>query len=88
MTDSDTQQELAELRREVAALSEARATRTVPAPRPEPPPEAATRAENTPDLSAQLEELVELVNTELRDNPLVAGVAIFVAGLIVGRLVR
>jgi hypothetical protein len=88
MTDNETQQELAELRREVAALSEARAARTVPDPPEEPPATEGSGTENEIDLSAQLEELVRLANAELRDNPIVAGAAIFVAGLLVGRLLR
>jgi hypothetical protein len=38
--------------------------------------------------SAHVEELVDLMGHELRDNPVATGVAIFVAGLLVGRLLR
>lgn len=89
MTDADTQKELEELRQQVAALSEARRARPA-APRDEVPAEAPVddvRAEEH-GLGDQLEELVGLLGDELRDNPLAAGVAIFVAGVVVGRLLR
>ena len=39
-------------------------------------------------LGDHIEELVGLLGDELRDNPLAAGVAIFVVGVLVGRLLR
>lgn len=89
MTDVDTQKELEELRQQVAALLEARRARPEP-PQNEAPAEVAV--DHVPaeehGLGEQLEELVGLLGDELRDNPLAAGVAIFVAGVLVGRLVR
>ena len=88
MTDSETRKELEELRRQGAALSEARrAQRKSPKPdSPEAPAETAAIEEQ--GVSAHIEELVDLVGNELRDNPVATGVAIFVAGLLVGRLMR
>lgn len=88
MTDSDTQKQLEELRSQVAALKEARRARPEE-PEPEAP-EAPTgiAASDAHDISTQIKELVGLMEGELRDNPVVTGVAIFVAGLLVGRLLR
>ena len=89
MTDVDTQKELEELRQQVAALAEARRARPAP-PQDEAPAEVPV--DHVPaeeqGLGDHIEELVGLLGDELRDNPLAAGVAIFVAGLLVGRLLR
>jgi len=94
MTDASTQKELEELKRQVAALGEARRARPeasrADAPEAEAPAEVVL--EDAPaeehGLVDQVEELVGLLGDELRDNPLAAGVAIFVAGVVVGRLLR
>ena len=58
-------------------------------PKPEgPEAPAETAATEEQGVSAHIEELVDLVGHELRDNPVATGVAIFVAGLLVGRLMR
>jgi hypothetical protein len=88
MTDTETQKELEELKRQVAALSEARRAQREPT-KPqasEASAEAAATVEH--GFSAHVEELVDLMGHELRDNPVATGVAIFVAGLLVGRLLR
>ena len=85
MTDPDLQRQLADLKQEVAALSAARAAA---AAEPEPPvdPVGLTDADDSP--FEQVEELVQLLEKELRDNPVVSGLAIFAAGVLVGRLLR
>ena len=88
MTDAETQKELEELKSQVAALSQARRAEREP-----PGPAAtATPAESPPadehDLEDQIEKLVDLMGDELRNNPVLTGVAIFVAGLLVGRMLR
>ena len=40
------------------------------------------------DLKQQIEELVDVLADELRDNPMLTGLAIFAAGILVGRLMR
>jgi hypothetical protein len=90
MTDADTQKELEDLKRQVAALSAARRTRGKAAPQPEVQTEPAAESTTTEDrsIASQVEELVGLLESELRDHPMVRGAAIFVAGLIVGRMLR
>ena len=97
MTDTDTQTELEALRREVAALSAARRAKREPGraqatpetetePKPSEPPAESAASEDR--VASQVEELVGLLESELRDNPMVTGAAIFVAGLFVGRMLR
>jgi len=101
MSDAETRKQIEALKKEVAALSKAR---EASAARPEPEPESesvdvevevavegeatASSAAPTGDFRDQIEELVETLGEELRDNPVVTGLAIFVAGLLVGRLLR
>jgi len=90
MAASDTQKEIEDLKRQVAALSAARlaqAEATEPA-MTEAPEESAPASEHDRAIHEHIEELVDLVGNELRDNPIATGVAIFVAGLLVGRLLR
>jgi hypothetical protein len=88
MTDAETKRELEELRSQVAALSQARLAEPVPPG----PAAAAAPAESPPadehDLENRIEELVDLMGDELRNNPVLTGVALFVAGLLVGRMLR
>ena len=88
MTDAETQKELEELKSQVAALSQARRAE----PEPASPAAAAAPAESPPadghDLEDQIEKLLDLMGDELRNNPVLTGVAIFVAGLLVGRMLR
>jgi hypothetical protein len=94
MTDNDLQSQLEALKQQVVDLSAARqeaADSTV-----------ADSARSSGDSGAveptkesearqpldQIEELVRLLEKELRDNPLASGLAIFIAGLLAGRLLR
>ena len=97
MADSETQKELEELRRQVATLAETRAHSETAPPEVTESASARSVAEESPEeagiaqspsLAEQIEELVDVLGDEFRDNPALAGVAIFAAGLLVGRLLR
>ncbi|UCE89893.1 MAG: hypothetical protein JSW10_03450 [Pseudomonadota bacterium] len=89
MSNQDMQRELDELRKEVAALSKARKQRE-----PEPPPEeeeAPVTAEPGADENAikgQVEELLKLLQDEIRDMPAITTMAVFALGILMGRYMR
>lgn len=89
MRNEEIKAELAALRAEVVALAEAR----------EQGPEAAAEPDSsavedggseTEDegLMGQVHELVELLENELRETPMVSGLVIFSLGILVGRFLR
>ena len=89
MSNEEMQQELERLRKEVAALSQARQEK-----KPEPPPEeeeALTTdqpAEADQATKGQVEELIKLLQDEIRDMPTITTVAVFALGILVGRFLR
>ena len=89
MRNEEIKAELAALRAEVVALAEAR----------ERGPELGTEQDSsavedgsseTEDegLMGQVHELVELLENELRETPMVSGLVIFSLGILVGRFLR
>jgi hypothetical protein len=99
MRNEEIKSELSALRAEVVALAAAREKAAQPAP----PPEAATlsTATGTTAVGAQappdaehegfmghVQELVELLENELRETPVISGLAIFSIGILVGRYLR
>lgn len=89
MSNEETQGEIERLRKEVAALSQARQEK-----RPEPPPEeeevlaTAQPAEDDQAMKRQIEELIDLLKEEIRDMPTITTVAVFALGILVGRFLR
>jgi hypothetical protein len=99
MANDDVKRELEALRAEVAALSKARSESrrgrkaAEAGADPESDPEAAVDEsdESSPpefDIKNHLEDLVELLENEVKDLPVAACLAIFVAGVLVGRITR
>ena len=97
MANDDVKRELEALRAEVAALSKARSEsrreRRAAGAGAEPDPEAAVDEsdESSPpefDIKNHLEDLVELLENEVKELPVAACLAIFVAGVLVGRITR
>lgn len=94
MRNEEIKSELAALRAEVVALAAAREKAAEPAP----PPEASalstsTGAEAPSDTEhegfvGQVQELVELLENELRETPVVSGLVIFSIGILIGRFLR
>ena len=89
MSNEEMQGELERLRKEVAALSQARREK-----RPEPPPEeeealsTPQAAEDDQVMESQVEELLKLLKDEIRDMPTITTVAVFALGILVGRFLR
>ena len=95
MRNEEIKGELAALRAEVVALAEARKQAPEPQGAPEPPKESAlaTKEDTSSETEhegfmGQVQELVELLEHELRETPVVSGLAIFSLGILVGRFLR
>ena len=95
MRNEEIKAELSALRAEVLALSEAR--KQAPAPPEAAPDQAALAMEESDESSGeaeregfigQVQELVELLESELKDTPVVSGLVIFSVGILVGRFLR
>jgi hypothetical protein len=92
MRNEEIKAELAALRAEVVALSAAREQTAEPGP----PPEASTSATKDdagPEgehegILGEIQELIELLENELRETPMVSGLVIFSLGILVGRFLR
>ena len=95
MRNEEIQSELAALRAEVVALADAR-KQAPEAQQPPAPPDSPALASDQDASSetehegfmGQVQELVELLEHELRETPVVSGLAIFSLGILVGRFLR
>lgn len=92
MRNEEIKSELAALRAEVVALAEARKQSDS---HPATPPEAIQEGEYESEAVAegegflgQVKELVELLEEELKETPMVSGLVIFSVGILVGRFLR
>lgn len=95
MRNEEIKGELAALRAEVLALAEARKQAPEPQDAPEPPEESAlaTEADASSETEhegfiGEIQELIELLENELRETPVVSGLVIFSLGILVGRFLR
>ena len=93
MADEDMKAELAALRAEVAALAEARqkdAERRGSLPPEGSPANAGAISvdEAHEGFVGQMQEIIELLEHEIKETPVVAGIAGFMVGVVVGRLLR
>ena len=91
MGTSDVQKELDQLRKEVAALSAARKQKEPPTTQDDDVDEAPTDAEQGEQEHAikdQIEELIKLMQDEIRDMPAVTTLVVFALGIIMGRHLR
>ena len=99
MRNEEIKAELSALRAEVVALAAAREKAAQPAAPPEPgalstatgTTAAGTPAPTSPEhegFMGQVQELVELLENELRETPVVSGLVIFSLGILVGRFLR
>lgn len=90
MKNQEIKSELDALRAEVAALAAAREQAA------EPQAEASTLASEEDATSegehegfmGEVQELIELLENELRETPMVSGLVIFSLGILVGRFLR
>jgi len=93
MSSNETSLELEKLRAEVAALRAAKeeAATEPAAESSEPAPSSAAdpeKAEPGEHIKNQLEELTDLLETEIRDLPTITCLAVFTAGVLLGRFLR
>lgn len=85
MTDQDLENELKELRQQVATLSAAREQAAKEASEPEPQP-SKSQPQRRSTFDEQLEELYELLEEQIRDIPTLTAIGIFALGVLLGRL--
>ena len=89
MSTSDVQQELAALRKEVAALSAARKQKEAPAGPDNDDARTDTEQRDAGNaIKGQIEELTTLLQEEFREMPAVTTLAVFALGVLMGRLLR
>ena len=92
MRNEEIKAELSALRAEVLALAEARkeaeAQATPQARTIDEAEEQSEIAEETEGFMGQVKELVELLEDELKETPVVSGLVIFSVGILVGRFLR
>ena len=91
MSKDDMQQELERLRAEVAALSKAK-QEGKPLPGEESADSDSAQSENNQsfgdELKSQMEEMIELLETEIREQPAMTALVIFSLGILMGRFLR
>lgn len=92
MRNEEIKAELSALRAEVLALAEARKQSQAMAA---PPPQATAESddhtkvgEEDDGFMGQVKELVELLEEELKETPVMSGLVIFSVGILVGRFLR
>lgn len=90
MSNVDTQKELEQLRKQVAELSAARKQQKAepPPPKEEQEPEVSEPAEVEPAVKGQVEELLKLLQHEIRDMPAITTLTVFALGILMGRYLR
>ena len=89
MRNEEIKAELAALRAEVVALAEAREQGPEPVAEPDSSAVEDVASETEDEgLMGQVQELVELLENELRETPMVSGLVIFSLGILVGRFLR
>jgi len=89
MSTSDVQEELKQLREEVAALSAARKQKESPTTSEnEEAPTDTEQGGTEHAIKGQIEELIKLLQDEIRDMPAVTTLAVFALGVLMGRHLR
>jgi len=89
MSTSEVQQELAKLRKEVAALSTARKQKAPTETLDDHEASTDTEHENSGNaIKGQIEELTTLLQDEIREMPALTTLTVFALGVVMGRLLR
>ena len=89
MSTSEVEQELARLRKEVTALSAARKQKESPTTQDDDDaPTDTDQGEQEHAIKDQIEELIKLLQDEIRDMPAVTTLVVFALGIIMGRHLR
>jgi len=89
MSVSDVQKELDQLRKEIAALSAARNKKEPNWTQSDDNASSDAEAGDTEhEIKGQIEELIKLLQDEIRDMPALTALAVFALGVLLGRLLR
>ena len=89
MSDAEVREELLQLRKQVAALSAARRQHKGKAePAEDDLASASGQDEGEPTIKQQIEDLIKLVQDDIRDMPAMPTLAVFILGVLVGRYLR
>ncbi len=91
MSNEEMKKELERLRAEVAALSASRAKEAAQAQEDKTTPEESPSSQATVDakeVKSQMDELLELLETEVRDLPTITCLLVFSLGIVMGRFMR
>ncbi len=89
MSDADLHAELLRLRKQVEELSRARKQQEArPKREDEEDEEGAEHAETERAIRNQIEELLKMLQDEIRDMPAMPTLGVFVLGVLVGRYLR
>ncbi len=89
MTNSDVHAELLRLRKQVEALSEERKRQKANAqPEVDDAETGLESAESDHTIRKQIEELMKLLQEEIREMPAMPTLAVFMLGVLVGRYLR
>lgn len=89
MSNDDIHEELLRLRKQVAALSAARRKHdAAPEVDEESASASAEQNENEHAIRKQIEDLIKLLQEEVRDMPAMPTLAVFMLGVMVGRFLR
>ena len=95
MSSNETSLELEKLRAEVAALRAAKEQAATEADEAQPASAehessagAPLKEESEEHIKSQLEELTDLLEDEIRDLPTITTLAVFTAGILLGRFLR
>lgn len=89
MSDADLHAELLRLRKQVEELSRSRKQQEAKAQRSDEEAEAsAEHAETETAIRKQIEDLMKMLQDEIRDMPAMPTLGVFVLGVLVGRYLR
>ena len=89
MSNADVHAELLRLRKQVAALSAARRQhKAKPDPEDDDGAAASEQEADEHTIREQVEDLIKLLQEEIRDMPAIPTLAVFMLGVLVGRYLR
>lgn len=89
MSNADMHEELLQLRKQVAALSAARRQhKAASEPEEEETSSASEQEQAEHTIKEQIEDLIKLLQDDIRDMPAMPTLAVFMLGVLVGRYLR
>jgi F0F1-type ATP synthase membrane subunit b/b' len=89
MTNPELQKELEQLRQQVAELSKARAEqKSTKSAEEEEPKSTSESEESEAAFKHEIDELLKVLQDEVRDMPAVTALLVFALGILMGRFMR